>query len=213
MVKALVFDFDGTIIDTETLWFQAFKEVLLEDYNIHLPLEEFAKVIGTTDELLYSYIDSQSNSSISHDVLNEKVRQRLNISKKELILRDGIEELLMEAQHKGLKIGIASSSDRKWIEEFLEQLQIRGYFSVIKSKDDVTKVKPDPELYIKAIQELGVLPHEAIAFEDSINGSMAAIDAGLKVVVIPNDVTRFLQFDHRALLYKSFRDVVLERLI
>lgn len=213
MIKALVFDFDGTIIDTETLWFQTFKEVLLEEYQIHLPLEEFAKVIGTTDEVLYSYIDSQATTPIKHEELTKKVSEKVHLTKMELTPREGVKELILEAHGKGVKLGIASSSERKWIEEFLDHIKLREYFSVIKSKDDVMKVKPNPELYVKAVQDLIVLPHEAIAIEDSINGSVAAIEAGLSTIVVPNDVTSFLEFDKRVRVYKSFLDVNLDTIL
>lgn len=64
MIKAIIFDFDGTLVDTETLWYKMYKDVLLEKYEVHLPLEEFAKVIGTTDEALYSYVHSQTKTTI-----------------------------------------------------------------------------------------------------------------------------------------------------
>ncbi|MHC0037683.1 HAD family hydrolase [Pseudoneobacillus sp. C159] len=211
-MKALIFDFDGTIIDTETLWFKVFKEVLAEDYGIDLPITEFAKVIGTTDEVLYSYIESQQKGSLDRVTLKRKVYERFQTLKGSLVLRDGVEELIEEAKRLGLKLAIASSSERKWIEDFLVRFQIREHFPIIKAKEDVSKVKPDPELYHKAIEELGILPHEAIAVEDSVNGSIAALSAGVSTIVVPNEVTSFLEFDPQALIFNRFAEVNLREL-
>ena len=89
---------------------------------------------------------------------------------------------------------------------FLEELQIREYFEVIKTREDVEKVKPDPALYRVAIEELGIKPSEAVVFEDSLNGLKAAIAAGLTCVVVPNDVTRNLPFENHHLRIESMRE-------
>ncbi|MGG0719393.1 HAD-IA family hydrolase [Robertmurraya massiliosenegalensis] len=209
MIKAIIFDFDGTLVDTETMWYRMYKEVLLHKYEIHLPLEEFAKVIGTTDEALYAYVNTQTQTKIDFIQLEKEIHSKIIAQKEQLVLRDGAEELIKMAQKMNLKIGIASSSPRKWIEDLLEHLHIRDYFSVIRSKDDVSEVKPNPELYVKAVEALDVLPQEAIAIEDSANGSMAAIEAGLITMVVPNEVTKFLQFDKRAFVYERFADIQL----
>lgn len=213
MIKAIIFDFDGTIIDTETLWYKVYKEVLDKEYNIDLPLSVFAKVIGTTDEVLYSYIESETKAIVNREELENMVHDRFQGLKHTLSLRDGVLELIRESSEKGLKVAIASSSKRKWIVDFLDLFQIGEYFSIIKSKEDVVKVKPDPALYIKAVEELGVEPEEALAIEDSVNGSIAAIEAGLTAVVVPNEVTSFLDFNKRALVYQSFSDINLDNLL
>ncbi|PLR75712.1 HAD family hydrolase [Bacillus sp. V3-13] len=204
MIKAIIFDFDGTIIDTESLWYRVFKEVLEEDYGVGLPLEQFAKVIGTTDELLYEYINSQMAKPIAREELTEKVSKKFTSYEDVLLLREGVHEVMDEAKDLGLKIAIASSSHREWIDGFLDKFQLNGYFETIKTKEDVTTVKPDPALYLEAIKELGVKAEEALAIEDSVNGSLAAVKAGLHCVVIPNDVTSFMAFHEQTIRYDAF---------
>ncbi|WP_051030948.1 HAD family hydrolase [Robertmurraya massiliosenegalensis] len=209
LIKAIIFDFDGTLVDTETMWYRMYKEVLLHKYGIHLPLEEFAKVIGTTDEALYAYVEAQTQTKIDFIQLEQEIHRMIIAQKDQLVLREGAEEFIQQARKMNLKMGIASSSPRKWIEDLLEHLHVRNVFSVIKSKDDVQEVKPNPELYVKAVEALGVYPQEAIAIEDSVNGSIAAINAGLTTIVVPNEVTAFLEFDKRVRVYQQFTDIQL----
>ncbi|KEK26134.1 HAD family hydrolase [Bacillus gaemokensis] len=204
-MKAIIFDFDGLIVDTETIWFQSFQEVIRE-YGGDLPLEEFAKCIGTTDEVLYTYIEQQLKEQFDKNVLKEKVWTLHQEKMKIPVARDGVKEYIEEARDLGLKIGLASSSSRKWVVGFLEGLGIREYFEVIKTQEDVEKVKPDPALYRVAIEELGIEPSEAVVFEDSLNGLKAALAAGLICVVVPNEVTKALQFENYHLRLSSMKE-------
>lgn len=204
-MKAIIFDFDGLIVDTETIWFQAFQEVIRE-YGGDLPLEEFAKCIGTTDEVLYTYIEQQLKEQFNKNLLKEKVSALHQEKMKIPVARDGVKEYLEEAKGLGVKIGLASSSSRDWVIGFLEDLGIREYFEVIKTKEDVEKVKPDPALYKAAIEELKIDSSEAVVFEDSVNGLKAAIAAGLKCVVVPNEVTKALQFENHHLRLGSMKE-------
>ncbi|KFN02453.1 HAD family hydrolase [Bacillus clarus] len=203
-MKAIIFDFDGLIVDTETIWFQSFRDVV-HGYGGELPLEEFAKCIGTTDEVLYTYIKEQLREQFNESVLKEKVSILHKEKMKMPVARDGVKEYLEEAKELGLKIGLASSSSREWVVGFLDALEIREYFEVIKTREDVEKVKPDPALYKVAIEELGIKPSEAVVFEDSLNGLEAAIAAGLKCVVVPNEVTKSLQFENHHLRIESMK--------
>ncbi|MNE81969.1 Fructose-1-phosphate phosphatase YqaB [compost metagenome] len=83
----------------------------------------------------------------------------------------------------------------EWVEKYLDQLGIRDYFECIRTSDHVKNVKPDPELYNQALNCLGIMPDEAVAIEDSPNGSKAAAAAGMNCVVIPNNITSFLEFE------------------
>ncbi|SCB70145.1 HAD family hydrolase [Bacillus mycoides] len=211
-MKAIIFDFDGLIVDTETIWFHSFRDAVRE-YGGELPLEEFAKCIGTTDEVLYAYLKEQLKEKFNEHALKGKVttlhKEKMKIPK----ARDGVKEYLEEAKELGLKIALASSSSREWVVRFLEELQIRDYFEAIKTREDVEKVKPDPALYKVTIEELGIEPSEAVVFEDSLNGLKAAVAAGLKCVVVPNDVTRNLQFENHHLRIESMKEKSLKEVL
>lgn len=213
MIKAAIFDFDGTIVDTESLWFKVFKQVLHEDYGFRLKLEEFAKSIGTTDDILFDYIDRKLGIHINREDVKEKTEKFFHSQRDVLILREGIQELIEKCAEQGLKLGVASSSGREWVLHYLKEFQLENHFQTIKTKEDVDKVKPDPALYIKALEEMGVKPEEAIAFEDSVNGSIAAIEAGMHCIAVPNDVTDFLTFHEKVLRYKFFAEIPIEEVI
>lgn len=212
MINAVIFDFDGLIIDTETVWYEAYKEALYQ-FEVDLTIEQFALVIGTDDTVLDNYIldNIKETTTISEirDLASKLFHQKIG----QPILRDGVEDYLIAAKEAGLKIGLASSSKKAWVEKFLTQLDILSYFEVIKTREDVTTVKPDPELYLQAIEALGVKPQEAVAFEDSLNGLKAARAAGLKCVIFPNPVTNNLAFEDYSIRLFSMAEKPLEYIL
>jgi HAD superfamily hydrolase (TIGR01509 family) len=213
LIKALVFDFDGTILDTETQHYNAFQE-MYKEHGSELPLEVWGECIGTHSSFNpYEYLEKQINKKLNQDELRTKKTERALALIKEQKPLPGIENYLKAAKEMGLKIGLASSSSRQWVMEHLEGIGLSHYFEVIKTADDVKKVKPDPALYLKAVDELGVNPGETIAFEDSVNGSLAAKKAGLYCVAIPNPVTRHMQFDEVDHQMESIAELELAALI
>lgn len=212
MIKGIIFDFDGLIIDTETAWYEAFREAM-NFYKGDLPLSEFAKCIGTDDTVLYAYFKEQ----LGEDCDLEDIKNRASAIHKGKMeaaqAREGVKEYLQEAKELGLKIGLASSSSREWITHFLTELNLLDYFEVLVTRDDVEKVKPAPDLYAKAIRGLNIQADEAVAFEDSLNGLTAAVAAGLKCVIVPNPVTEALLFESHTLRLKSMADMSLADVI
>jgi len=206
LIKAVIFDFDGTIIDTETPWFEIYRTVLKDDYHFDLTLEEFVKIVGTTNDTLFDKIDQTLKEPMDRLLFKERTHEHYLKIKGDLPLRDGFLETLQRIQENGIKLAIASSSHREWIVGFLEKYNLTEYFPIICSAEDVEEVKPNPALYIKAIEALGVEPDEAVAVEDSVNGSLAAIRAGINCLIIPNDVTKSLTFHENAKLIQSYAE-------
>ncbi|WP_168118669.1 HAD family hydrolase [Paenibacillus sp. HB172176] len=216
MIKAIVFDFDGTIIDTETAWYNAFKNAYKE-YNVDLTLEQYSQCIGTSLHSFnpYEYLMTELNLPIDKDEFRIRIQgdhsELMNIEQ----VRPGVMDYLKLAKEAGLKIGLATSSHRAWADKYLDQLGIRDYFEVIQTSDDVEKVKPDPALYVQAMDALGVKPEETLAIEDSPNGAKAAAAAGMNVIVVPNALTKFLEFERydKAHHAESLMDVDFQRAI
>ncbi|WP_189029458.1 HAD family hydrolase [Paenibacillus albidus] len=196
MIKGIIFDFDGTIIDTETAWYTAFNEAY-EQHGVELTLEQYSTCIGTSLNGFnpYEYLMTDLKLPINKQEFRTAVQERHSKLMELEAIRPGIQHYLDSAKKAGLRMGLASSSSLEWVEKYLDQLDIRDYFDCIRTSDHVEKVKPDPELYRQALSCLGLQPEEAVAIEDSPNGSKAAAAAGIHCVVIPNDITSFLEFD------------------
>lgn len=175
MIKAVIFDFDGLILDTETAWYDTYKQILQETHDFDLPLSEFVKGVGGGDDTLLDYIDKEVKGTFQPDVFLEKVSVMHAERLKEAEAREGVEDYLKEASDAGYQISIASSSDRKWVTTHLTNLGLIDYFDHFVTSDDVEKIKPAPDLFLKAIEVLNVKPEEAIIFEDSLNGLLAKI--------------------------------------
>jgi beta-phosphoglucomutase-like phosphatase (HAD superfamily) len=116
-------------------------------------------------------------------------------------------------KEKGLKIAVASSSPKQWVEEHLIRLGLINYFDCITTIEATGKAKPDPELFNVTIEKLRVLPQEAIIFEDSSNGCKAAERAGIFCVAVLNQITKYLRFDNPNMVVESLDAISLEEII
>ncbi|MFE7061412.1 HAD family hydrolase [Sutcliffiella sp. NPDC057660] len=193
MIKAVIFDFDGLIIDTETIWYECFKEIMKQEHQHDLSMKDYSTCIGTSSRVLYEFLQ-QAVPEMEEERIKELTNACYMKKATQPDLRPGVLAYLKAAKKNGLKIGLASSSGREWVVGYLQKLEIIGYFETIVTRDDVEKVKPDPALYIKALHNLGVNGHDAIAFEDSLHGSNAAMAAGIHCIVVPNPVTSHMEF-------------------
>lgn len=214
MIKALVFDFDGLILETETPIFQSWQE-LYRDYGLELRLEQWIANVGTAEEMFdpLANLEQQLGRPIDREVeLPRRRRRELELIQTQSIL-PGVLDYLQDARKLGLKIGLASSSPCEWVVGHLERLGLIGYFEAIVASDDVARTKPDPALYRTAVEWLKVNPEQAVAFEDSLNGLIAAKRAGLRCVVVPNALTRHLRLEQADLRLNSLAEMPLEELL
>ena len=214
MIKAVIFDFDGLIIDTETPWYEAYKEVF-SSYHIELPVEIWAECIGTTFHVFnpMDYLEERLGRAVDRDEIKKETKTRYSDKMKGQNVRPGVVNYLKEAKNEGLRIGLASSSTRNWVESYLSEHELNQYFEVINTSDDVSKVKPDPELYINTMTSLQVEGNETVVFEDSLNGLRAAKAAGAHCVIVPNQVTAFMPFENYDLRLGSMAEMPLREVI
>ena len=214
MIKALVFDFDGLIVDTEMSSYQTWQEIYAE-HDCQLPFSTWAICIGGSPQLFdpCEYLEQQIGRPILREEIRLRRRQRhIRMVETQPVL-PGVEDYLLSAKRLGLKIGVASSSRHEWVDTHLTRLGLIDYFDSIKCFDDVKHTKPDPELYLAVLGALGVHGQQAIALEESPNGVIAAQQAGIFCVAIPNPVTSQLSLLHADLCLSSLTEVSLEQLL
>jgi HAD superfamily hydrolase (TIGR01509 family) len=214
-VKAIVFDFDGLILDTETNEFLAAKH-MFEQYGAELKFDVWKEWIGTDASPfdVYDHLQQCAGGRLidreqARDIRKRKFAELMAVEQ----IRPGVESYLQRARELGLAVGLASSSGRAWIEKYIQPLGIASYFHCMKTADDVAKVKPDPQLYMDAAAALGVSPQEAVAFEDSPNGALAAARAGMRVVIVPNGLTEGLPFGPYDLRIGSMAELSLDQVL
>ncbi len=213
--RGLLFDFDGLLIDTATPSRLAYEE-LYREHGHELPLDKWATLVGTIGAEFDpdAHLEELVGRPLDHTALAERRRAR----EFELCdledLRPGIEDYLAAAASRGLKTAIVSSSNTDWIERHLERLdRADGWGAIVAANGDVARAKPQPDLYVEALDVLGLQPAEAIAFEDSVNGIRAARGAGIFVVAVPNSITETFALDEADLLVDSLEDLSLDELI
>jgi len=125
----------------------------------------------------------------------------------------GVRDYVADAKRMGLLLAVASSSSRAWVLGHLERLGLGAQWDAVRTRDDVARTKPAPDLYLSAVAALGVAPEEAVAFEDSANGIAAAKDAGLLCVAVPNALTAGMDLSRADLRLGSLAETPLERLL
>ena len=212
-VRGVIFDFDGLILDTESPEFTSWRDIFSE-HGCVLSLEDWAVCIGTADVFdPCAHLEAQLGRVVDRDALRTERRRRSDALIAAQMPMPGVVERIAEAGAIGLKLAVASSSSRSWVEGHLTRLDLARHFHCIRCSDHVEQVKPDPALYRLALEGLGLGPENAIAFEDSPNGILAAKRAGLFCVAVPNDATRELALDAADLRLESLREISLEALV
>jgi HAD superfamily hydrolase (TIGR01509 family) len=213
MMRALVFDFDGLILDTEEPIYRSWLEVY-EAHGEPLPFERWVQTVGSTNTQFHPqhHLEERLGRPLSQQVLEERIGRRTEMILAQQVL-PGILQTIDQATAMGLKLGVASSSTRDWVGGHLERLGILGRFDCVRCRDDVNHAKPAPDLYIAVLACLGVSPSEAVAIEDSPNGVMAAKQAGMLCVAIPNSITATLDLSQADVVLRSLADLPLPGLL
>jgi HAD superfamily hydrolase (TIGR01509 family) len=207
MIQAIIFDFDGTILETELPDYTAWQETY-QEHNCVLPHDLWLSAVGGNQSHFdpFAYLEQQLGRALDRPTLRAKRRERFRALITHQNIRPGVIEAIAAAEQLGLRLGVASSSSREWVESYLTEFDLRRHFEVVFTRDDVERVKPDPALYTLAVTTLKVPPAQAVAIEDSRHGMMAAKTAGLKCVVVPNEVTQHLRFEEADLQMQSLAD-------
>ncbi|QQL45874.1 HAD family hydrolase [Sulfuriroseicoccus oceanibius] len=194
-VRALIFDFDGVIVDTEWAIFQTWSE-LFARHDVELKLETYAQCVGSDHDAWdpKAHLEELCGYALDWDaVLPEKHAASRRLMAGQGVM-DGVVEWLDAAQCAGLPVAVASSSSHEWVHGWLTKLELRERFVSLSCRDHVERIKPAPDLFLHAAAQLEVDPAAALVIEDSANGTAAAHAAGMRVVAVPNRVTAHQDF-------------------
>lgn len=204
---AVVFDFDGLILDTETSAFVTMRSAFAE-HGLELQLEAFSELLGRADNRPWvEWLEEELGAPIDREAVHARRVAAHHALVAEQGVLPGVVDVLDQADALGIPALVASSSPRWWIDEHLERLGLLDRFVASFTREDVARAKPWPDLYLAAVASVGVEPARAVAFEDSYNGSLAADAAGLFCVAVPSEMTGHQDFSHCDLVVASLRDV------
>ncbi|MCC7119483.1 MAG: HAD family phosphatase [Anaerolineales bacterium] len=193
MLKALIFDFDGLILDTESPEVAVWQEIY-QTHGFELPLDEWMKTVGGYGLSNFDpaeHLAHLSTGRLDPLALRAGYRQAVDQIIQSKPVLPGVAEMIQAAKQAGLHVAIGSSSPHAWVDTHAQRLGLFHFFDSITCRDDVAagRTKPHPDIYLKALERLKVQNHEAAVFEDSVNGVEAARRAGIFVVAVPNALT------------------------
>ena len=212
ILAAIVFDFDGLIVDTENPGFISWQEIY-QEFGATLCIDDWRHATG--------YVGGFDPAIHLEQILGRRLDWSQLIPKREARnweltvqakVLPGIEPLFRTAKEHRLRIGVASNSENGWVEGGLWRLRLREYVDTVVTRDMVMNPKPAPDIYLKTVQTLQVEPGNAVALEDSEPGCRAAKQAGLKAVAIPNRFSERQDLAIADLVVKSATELNLERL-
>jgi HAD superfamily hydrolase (TIGR01509 family) len=194
--EAIIFDHDGTLIDTETADYEACR-LLCEEVGISLAQEYWAeKVLGRMDgyEALFVEVIRAHRHDANHGEMWERLKALWKITRENITLMPGVPGLLSQLHTAGYPMGVATASDRQWAERWLTHFQLQTYFRVVATSSDIANNKPAPDVYLFAAAQLGVPPERCLVFEDSLAGTQAAKAAGMTVIAVSSHINQALTF-------------------
>lgn len=209
--EAVVFDFDGLILETEEPWYLAWRSVW-EEHGEELTLSAWEQCIGAEAEATFEpfrELLSRTGAALEEQEVRATVRRRVEALVADADVLPGVRDWIDSARDLGLGIAIASSSPRDWIDRLLDHVGLRPQFPVIACFDDVGCGKPQPDVYLAACRALGTDPVRSVAVEDSLNGVRAARAAGMPVIAVPTVMTRHLPLDEADLVVESLASIEL----
>ena len=187
MLKAVIFDVDGTLLDTERIYMQAWKEAAAEQGYV-MPDELLRKTRAVDAKVAAQIFEEEIGNGFSYQK-TRPIRVRIAeeiIERESPILKPGVLELLSFLREKGIRLSVASSTKTKTTTEHLQINGIADWFEVIVGGDMITKGKPNPDIFLKAAELLGETPENCIVVEDSPAGIRAGSAAGMKTVLVPD---------------------------
>ena len=210
-MKAVIFDMDGVIIDSEPIHFEVDMQTMRE-FGVNISKDELNKYVGTTNEyILNDLINKYKIQKSIKEILEYKMELTIRrIKETKINAISGIPELLISLKHNNIKTAIGSSSPKELIITVIEKFQLGKYFDCIVSGDEVKEGKPKPDIYLEVSKRIGVNPEECIVIEDSRNGVLAAKNAGMKCFGFRNVNSGNQDLSKADIIVDSIRNIDIE---
>lgn len=210
-MSLVIFDFDGVLIDSERPTFLYYKEVLAEEYGIVLTDEDFEHKKGKkSDDFFRSVLSPEQLASVNISALIQRKRRDFIDHPDQYITKyQGSDGILAALHQEGFALALGSQNERSMIDATLQRFKWNRFFSFTTSIQDVTRKKPDPEIFLTCLEKLSFNPSEAIVIEDSPDGIQAATAAGIKTIAIASSFSPdYLNSAHR--IVQTLQDITID---
>ena len=208
--QLVIFDVDGTLLDTEARWKEAW-ETIGSKYNVpELGTDLFYKLIGKSGKEEILFIENYLNERyLPTAILNEATSYGLQLLSEHIDVKPGTFELLNKLKELNIPMGVATATNKEQTMERLTRCGLIDYFDYILCGDQVTKRKPDPETYLKVLDYFKMEASKALVLEDSLVGVEAAYRAGIPCIMIPDLIAPTqTQYDQTIAILKTMHEVV-----
>lgn len=212
-LRAVVLDFDGLVLDTESTWFAVWQSIF-ETHGQVYAIEDFHKIVGAESGVddPRRVLEERTGQTLDWKVLDALVSADERRRNNSLVPLPGVLALIEAARQAGCGCAIASSSRHEWVDHHLHRLNLFNRFDAIVCRDDVRRAKPEPDLYLEALRRLNSTADQTLALEDSLNGTRAAKQAGIWCVAVPGPMTQTQDFSAADLVLPTLADVDLDNL-
>ena len=210
MIDTAIFDMDGLLLDTEPLWGKSMERIA-KRHQIPVMPHQFKETTGLKIHEVVAYwaIKYPWKGADVHQVAEEIIDDIIALSKDEAKVMPGVIALLNQLQEKGFKIGVATSSPIRMLQELIHYFELNSFFTELSSADTVGFGKPHPAVFLHCAAQLHSNPLNCVVFEDSFNGIIAGKAARMKVIAVPDpahyDDARFVIADKKL---RSLEDIV-----
>ena len=204
-LEAVIFDFDGTIVDTEKVYYENMRDLTEEVLGQKLDKMDYIEnVSGTNEETSKRYYNERFGmASEEYDKFEEEITKRILDNYHNAPVLPGIAEVMEYLYEKGVKMAVASNGKREHIETGLQRKGFDKFISAIATKEEVENPKPAPDIYLLAAEKLGADINNTIAIEDSRPGALGAAASGATLILQTNDITKYMNFEGVNYSYKD----------